>query len=261
MFGKFALTLTLILTAAAVFGGSFGSGASAAPAPHVAHPAVFDRTSASEAPQLGAAVNDVMLAEAGPRYVQTLLARYRSITPEWEMEMSQLEPDRGHFTFAQADGIVAFANRHHMPVRGHTLVWDEMVPGWVLHGDWTRAQLEDVLHAYITAVVSHYRGKVEEWDVVDEPLTTDGRMRRSIWERVIGPDYVSLAFKWAHAADPGARLFLNEYGAEWNDPKEHALFQLVSGLRTAGIPIGGVGFQAHLLLNAHPPQAELTGVL
>jgi endo-1,4-beta-xylanase len=146
-------------------------------------------------------------------------------------------------------------------VRGHTLVWDHMVPGWVLHGDWTRRQLENVLRTYITTVVSHYRGEVEEWDVVNEPLTTDGHMRQSIWERVIGPDYVALAFRWAHAADPDARLFLNEYGAEWNDPKEHALFQLVSGLKAAGVPIGGVGFQAHLLLSAHPPQSELTGVL
>ena len=259
MVGKYVLALGLTVAAGAVFGGCGGS-ASAAPAPHAA-PAAFTRTSAHEAPQLGAAVNAVMLQKGGPRYVQTLLGHYRSITPEYEMEMSQLEPSRGHFTFAPADRIVAFASRHHMPVRGHTLVWDEMVPDWVLHGDWTRAQLEDVLHTYITAVVSHYRGKVEEWDVVNEPLTTDGHMRQSIWERVIGPDYVALAFRWAHAADPNARLFLNEYGAEWNDPKEHALFQLVSGLKSAGVPIGGVGFQAHLLLNAHPPQAELTGVL
>jgi endo-1,4-beta-xylanase len=202
-----------------------------------------------------------MLQNAGPRYVRTLLRHYRSITPEYEMEMSQLEPAPGRFTFAAADRVVAFANRHRMPVRGHTLVWDEMVPGWVLHGHWTRPQLEDILHAYITTVVSHYRGKVEEWDVVNEPLLRNGGMRRSVWERVIGPDYISLAFRWAHAADPSARLFLNEYGAEWNDPKERALFRLVSGLRSAHVPIGGVGFQGHLLLDAHPPQAELTGVL
>jgi endo-1,4-beta-xylanase len=257
MIGKYLVALGPILAAVTVLGGC-GGAASAAPAPHAAG---FVRTSAREAPQLGAAVNAVMLQKGGPRYVRTLLGRYRSITPEYEMEMSQLEPTRGHFAFAAADRIVAFANRHHMPVRGHTLVWDEMVPGWVLHGDWTRAQLEDVLHAYITTVVSHYRGKVEEWDVVNEPLLQNGGMRRSVWERVIGPDYVALAFRWAHAADPSARLFLNEYGAEWNDPKERALFGLVSGLRAAHVPIGGVGFQAHLLLDAHPPQAELTGVL
>jgi endo-1,4-beta-xylanase len=257
MVGKYVLALGLTVTAAAVFGGC-GGAASAAPAPRAAG---FARTSARETPQLGAAVNALMLQKGGPRYVHTLLGHYRSITPEYEMEMSQLEPSPGHFTFAPADRIVAFANRHHMPVRGHTLVWDEMVPGWVLHGHWTRAQLENVLHSYITAVVSHYRGRVEEWDVVNEPLLQNGGMRQSIWERVIGPGYVSLAFRWAHAADPQARLFLNEFGAEWNDPKERALFGLVSGLRSSGVPIGGVGFQAHLLLDAHPPQAELTGVL
>ena len=101
MFGKY--TVTLGLGVAAALGGWFGGAASAAPAPHVTRPAVFTRTSASEPPQLGAAVNDVMLAKAGPRYVATLLAHYRSITPEWEMEMSQLEPARGRFIFARAD--------------------------------------------------------------------------------------------------------------------------------------------------------------
>jgi endo-1,4-beta-xylanase len=257
MICKYALALGLTIAAATLLGGCGGS-ASAAAAPHAA---TFTRTSAGAAPQLGAAVNAVMLQKGGAAYVRTLLGHFRSITPEYEMEMSQLEPARGRFTFAAADRIVAFANRHHMPVRGHTLVWDEMVPGWVLHGDWTRAQLENVLHTYITTVVSHYRGKVEEWDVVNEPLLQNGGMRQSVWERVIGPDYVRLAFKWAHAADPNARLFLNEFGAEWNDPKERALFQLVSGLRAQHVPIGGVGFQAHLLLDAHPPQAELTDVL
>jgi endo-1,4-beta-xylanase len=257
MFGKHFLALVLTVAAATLFGGCGGS-ASAAPAPHAA---TFARTSAREAPQLGAAVNTVMLQKGGPRYVGTLLDHFRSVTPEYEMEMSQLEPARGRFTFATADRIVAFANRHHMPVRGHTLVWDEMVPGWVLHGDWTRTQLENVLHTYITTVVSHYRGKVEEWDVVNEPLLQNGGMRQSVGERVIGPDYIGLAFKWAHAADPNARLFLNEFGAEWNDPKERTLFQLVAGLRAQHVPVGGVGFQAHLLLDAHPPQAELTGVL
>jgi endo-1,4-beta-xylanase len=254
---KYVLAVGLAVAVVAVLGGC-GGAASAAPAPHAAR---FTRTSAREAPQLGAAVNDVMLRTGGPRYVKTLLDHYRSITPEYEMEMSQLEPSRGRFTFAAADRVVAFANRHHMPVRGHTLVWDEMVPKWVLQGEWTRPQLERVLRTYITTVVSHYRGKVEEWDVVNEPLLQNGSMRQSVWERVIGPDYVTLAFRWAHQADPHARLFLNEFGAEWNDPKERALFQLVSGLKSAGVPIGGVGFQAHLLLDAHPPQAELTAVL
>jgi endo-1,4-beta-xylanase len=211
--------------------------------------------------QLGAAVNDAMLRSGDPRYVRTLLAHYRSVTPEYEMEMSQLEPARGRFAFGRADDIVAFAARHGMPVRGHTLVWDEMIPGWVRHREWTPEGLRRVLHRYIATVVRHYRGRVEEWDVVNEPLTADGRLRRSLWERVIGPRYIELAFRWAHRANPHAALFLNEYGAEWSDPKERALHRLVARLRREHVPVTGVGFQAHLRLDAHPPQAELTGVL
>jgi endo-1,4-beta-xylanase len=259
MFGKYALALAVTLVAAI---GGRGAAAVAAvhPAamPHAAHS--YSRASLGTPPQLGAAVNTVMLS-AAPRYVHTLLRHYGSVTPEYEMEMSQLEPARGRFDFAGADRIVAFGARHGLPVRGHTLVWDEMIPRWVTRGHWTRPQLVGILHSYITTVVSHYRGRVEEWDVINEPLNTDGSLRASVWERVIGPGYIALAFRWAHRADPRAALFVNEYGAEWSDAKERGLRRLVVGLRRAHVPVSGVGFQGHMRLDAHPPQAEFTGVL
>jgi endo-1,4-beta-xylanase len=256
--GVGALTLTLV---AAVAGGR----SAAAEVHH--DPAlamsrgVHSRRSLSVPPQLGAAVNTVMLDSADPRYVRTLLRHYGSVTPEYEMEMSQLEPAKGRFDFARADRIVSFAARHHLPVRGHTLVWDQMIPGWVTQAEWTPAQLRRLLHTYIRTVVGHYRGRVGEWDVVNEPLTADGSLRQNIWERVIGPGYIALAFRWAHRADPHATLFVNEYGAEWSDPKARALHRLVAGLRATHVPVSGVGFQAHFSLDAHPPQAEFTGVL
>jgi len=253
------------LAALILAGGATGGHSAAAKAlrlrVHAVQPASTLRRSASAPVPLGAAVNDVMLRSGDPRYQRTLLRGYSSVTPEYEMEMSQLEPARGRFEFRAADDIVAFAVRHHLPVRGHTLVWDEMIPGWIRHAEWTPAGLRAVLHRYIDTVVSHYRGRVEEWDVVNEPLTIDGSLRQSIWERVIGPRYIELAFRWAHEADPNAALFLNEFGAEWSDPKERALHRLVVRLQRAGVPIAGVGFQAHLRLDAHPPRAEFTGVL
>ncbi len=253
MFGKYVLALAVTLGLAA---------AAAAPAPaHPAVAAVYVRGAVATPPQLGAAVNTVMLDSGDPRYVRTLLTHYASVTPEYEMEMSQLEPARGRFDFARADRIVAFAARHGLPVRGHTLVWDEMIPAWLTHSQPSRAQLIGILHRYIRTVVSHYRGRVGEWDVVNEPLTRSGGLRQSLWERVIGPGYIALAFRFAHRADPHAALFLNEYGAEWRDAKERALHRLIARLRAAHVPVTGVGFQAHLRLDAHPPQAELTGVL
>ncbi len=254
MFGKYALALAVTLGLAAALGGR-GAANAAAPA-HPAVVGVYARGAVSTPPQLGAAVNTVMLDAADPRYVRTLLAHYASVTPEYEMEMSQLEPARGRFDFARADRIVAFAARHGLPVRGHTLVWDEMIPAWLTHSQPTRAQLIGILHSYIRTVVSHYRGRVGEWDVVNEPLTRAGGLRRSLWERVIGPGYLALAFRWAHRADPHAALFLNEYGAEWRDAKERALHRLVAHLRAAHVPVSGVGFQAHLRLDAHPPRGR-----
>jgi endo-1,4-beta-xylanase len=259
MFGKYALALAVTLGLAAAVGGR-GTAAAAAH-PHPAAAGVYARRAVSTPPQLGAAVNTVMLDAADPRYVRTLLAHYASVTPEYEMEMSQLEPAEGRFDFARADRIVAFAARHGLPVRGHTLVWDEMIPAWLTRSHPTRAQLIGILHHYIGTVVSHYRGRVGEWDVVNEPLTRDGSLRHSLWERVIGPGYIALAFRFAHRADPDAALFLNEYGAEWRDAKERALHRLVVRLRAEHVPVSGVGFQAHLRLDAHPPQAELTAVL
>jgi endo-1,4-beta-xylanase len=258
MFGKYALALAVTLLAAT--GGRGAAAAAAASHPAAVPHAAYSRASLATPPQLGAAVNTVMLS-AAPSYVHTLLGHYGSVTPEYEMEMSQLEPARGRFDFARADRIVTFAARHGLPVRGHTLVWDQMIPGWVTRTRWTRPQLLQVLHRYIQTVVSHYRGRVQEWDVINEPLNADGSLRSSIWERVIGPGYIALAFRWAHRANPRAALFVNEFGAEWNDAKERGLHRLVARLRRAHVPVSGVGFQAHLRLDAHPPQAEFTGVL
>jgi len=260
MLRKYALALALALVVAAT--GGRGAAAAAAPSPGAAVPhGAYSRRSVDAPPQLGAAVNAVMLDAGDPRYVHTIVRHYGSVTPEYEMEMSQLEPERGRFDFARADRIVSFAARHGLPVRGHTLVWDQMIPAWVTGREWTRSQLLHILHRYIQTVVGHYRGRVGEWDVVNEPLTDGGSLRHNVWERVIGPGYIALAFRWAHRADPRAALFVNEYGAEWRDAKERALHRLVVRLRRAHVPVSGVGFQAHLRLDAHPPQAEFTGVL
>jgi len=274
MFGKYVRLRALVrptaglgcgavaLAAAAVMAGSHSAAAAVSP-----HPAarsgtgVYTRRSVSESPILGAAVNTTMLRSSDPRYVRTLLRHFQSVTPEYEMKMDHLEPARGVFDFTKADEIVAFAHRHGLEIRGHTLVWDEQVPAWVTDGEWTRAQLRSVLVRYITTVVSHYRGRIGEWDVVNEPLLADGSLRPSIWERVIGPGYIELALRTAHRADPRAKLFVNEYGAEYPGPKERALHRLVKRLRHEGVPVDGVGFQAHLSIHWSPTRAQFTGVL
>jgi endo-1,4-beta-xylanase len=236
------IVLTLVCGRAGLAATEAASGGRAAPAPH----------------RLGTALNT---SQIGTRYTAVLERDFTSITPEYEMEMDHVEPAPGRFTFAASDRLVGFARSHGLAVRGHALVWYQQVPAWVRAHRWTRPQLAAVLRRYIAAVVGRYRGRVREWDVVNEPLTSSGALRRSVWERAIGPGYLRLAFLAAQRADPGATLFLNEYGAEFRDRKERALYGLVRRLRATGVPVEGVGFQAHLSITDSPTFGEMTAVL
>ena len=146
-------------------------------------------------------------------------------------------------------------------MRGHTLLWHEQLPAWITQGTWTRATLEPVLKQYVQTVVAHYRGKVDSWDVVNEPLADDGTLRQNLWYRVIGPDYISLALQWARQADPNVKLFINDYGAERPSAKRDGLLRLVNDLRSRGVPLDGVGFQAHFTTAWYATRAELTNTL
>jgi endo-1,4-beta-xylanase len=102
------------------------------------------------------------------------------------------------------------------------------------------------MRTHITALVSRYRGRITEWDVVNEAIEVDGSYRHNIWYDVIGPDYIELAFRFAHEADPDARLYLNEVDAEVNNERSQGLYALASSLIARGVPIDGVGFQGHV---------------
>jgi endo-1,4-beta-xylanase len=132
-----------------------------------------------------------------------------------------------------------------MVVNGHVLVWHAWLPAWITGGTFTKAGLLAVLRDYITTVVSRYAGRVASWDVVNEAVIWDGALRSSVWLNTIGPEYIDSAFVWARRADPAAKLYLNDYGAEAINQKSDSILALVQDLRARGIPIDGVGFQAH----------------
>ncbi len=205
---------------------------------------------------VGTAVDTSALRDESS-YRRTLAHEYDSVTPENAMKWAFIHPERHRYDFADADRIVRFARAHDMKVRGHTLVWYREAPDWVTKGHWTRPQLERILHDHIRTVVGRYRGKVAEWDVVNEALDEHGKLRDSVWTRVIGPDYIRLAFEWAHAADPDARLFYNDFDLEFPGPKARAAVELVRDLEAKGVPIDGVGIQAHELTVRNPTTDEL----
>jgi endo-1,4-beta-xylanase len=208
--------------------------------------------------QLGAAVyTEAFQADPDPRYRATL-AGYDAITAETAMKISALQPQRGQFDFTVADAIVAFAEAQGQQVLGHTLSWcaDSTLPSWLRNGSWSRTTLLSVLEQHITAVMTHFRGRVSAWDVVNEALNEDGSRRDCLWKRVIGDDWVEQAFHFARRADPAAKLFYNEIRADVPNSKYEATVNLVRDLRERGVPVDGVGLQFHLT-DRMPTQAQV----
>lgn len=195
--------------------------------------------------RFGTAVDSDALA-AEPRYEKLVGSQFTSVSPENVMKWDAVEPTRGTFDYAQADALVAYARAHGQLVRGHTLVWHNQLPSWLTAGDFTPDQLRDILHQHITDEVSHFKGKIWQWDVVNEAFNDDGTYRDDIWLQKLGPGYIADAFRWAHQADPKAELFINDYNVEGVNAKSTALYDLVVDLREQGVPVQGVGIQGHL---------------
>jgi endo-1,4-beta-xylanase len=200
---------------------------------------------------IGAAVA-VGPLQSDPAYAQTLGRQFNAVTPENAMKFMAVHPrpgsDPGSYDFSQADGIVSFAANHGMNVRGHTLVWHNALPPWLTSGAYSPDDMKAILQNHIQTTVGHFKGKLYSWDVVNEAVAPDGTLRQTPWS-AIGPDYVADAFRWARAADPDAKLFYNDYGAESSPAKADGIYNLVKSLKDAGVPIDGVGLQMHLSLS------------
>lgn len=204
----------------------------------------------------GAAVS-AKAAREDDAYLRAFVSTFTSMTPENEMKWAIVHPDRDRYAFGDADALVDLARGTGKRVRGHTLVWDQQLPRWMTRQEWEPAELRDVLTEHITEVVSHFRGRVAQWDVVNEPLLPSGRLKADLFARVLGPGYIATAFRAARAADPKARLFLNENGSENGGPKQDALVTLAARLRRHGVPIDGVGLQDHTVAGKAPDAGRL----
>jgi endo-1,4-beta-xylanase len=202
-----------------------------------------------------------------PRYAQTFLQQFGRLTPENEFKMAFLEPEQHMFDFSLADQVARFAQAHGKTIRGHTLLWNQENPWWLDHRllGWDRATLIAVMHEYISTVVGHFArrfpGVVTEWDVVNEPLTALGTAAWNPWAGSIGPDYVRLALQFAHAADPHARLLLNDDGnAIPGTPKAETELALAAELKGSGAPLDAVGFESHVTPATAPSYSQLVSL-
>jgi endo-1,4-beta-xylanase len=176
--------------------------------------------------------------------------QFDMVTPGNEMKWDTTEPSNGSYNFAPGDAIVSFAKAHGMRVRGHNLVWQSQLPSWVT--SLPLNQVQQAMQSHITAEVSHYKGEVYSWDVVNEPFNSDGSFVNDVFYQAMGSGYIADALRTAHAADPSAQLYLNEYSIEGENAKSNAMYSLVQSLLAQGVPINGVGFESHFIVGQVP---------
>lgn len=200
---------------------------------------------------IGAAVNPSKLREDA--YASTLVREFNMVEPENGMKWGAIRPDQKTFNFKSGDQVVAFAQAHRMKVRGHCLMWQKYNPAWLMSGHFTPEQLSDLLREHINTVMKHYAGQVFAWDVVNEAFDAPGGFEHSIWydspgigKAGKGTAFLEQAFRWAREADPKALLFYNDYDAEGLNAKSNAIYAMVKDFKLRGVPIDGVGLQAHI---------------
>lgn len=202
--------------------------------------------------RIGTAVDMAALAADAP-YRAKAASEFTSVTPENVMKWEVVEKERGIYDWAAADELVDFARANGQLVRGHTLLWHNQLPAWLTEGDFSADELRAILRKHITDEAGHFKGRIWQWDVVNEAFNDDGTLRDSIWLRKLGPGYIADAFRWAHQADPKAKLFINDYNIEGVNAKSTALYDLVVELRKQHVPIDGVGIQGHLSVQYNAP--------
>lgn len=194
-----------------------------------------------------------------------ILQQFGSMTPENAMKMGPIHPRENEYNWAGGDTIAAFARRNNMKLRGHTLCWHNQTPNWLFKDAEGKEVSKEVLlqrlKDHITAVISRFKGTVYAWDVANEVISDKPGeyFRPSLWYKICGEEFVAKAFEYAHAADPDALLFYNDYN-EINEGKREKIIRMVKDLQAKGVPIHGVGLQGHWAVN-EPSREQLDKAL
>ena len=204
---------------------------------------------------IGAILNSQWFSGGLPgNYEQIHKTQFNIVVAENEMKFDATEPNEGQFNYGNGDRMVKYAKANGMRVRGHALAWHSQVPGWVSQKySGKKNELLRVLKNHIEKVVGHWKGQIDEWDVVNEAINDNNnhgwRSSGSVWFETLGADFLDSAFVWAHAADPDAELCYNDYAIEWglgSGSKAGFVLEQVKRWKKNGIPITCVGTQTHI---------------
>ncbi|MGD0140086.1 MAG: endo-1,4-beta-xylanase [Tepidisphaeraceae bacterium] len=213
--------------------------------------------------RVGVALNQSQFGEENAAITKLIKTQFNSISPENVLKWEAVHPEPAIYDFALADAYVAFGQANHMWIVGHNLVWHSQTPNWVFQDNQGKPLGRDALLArmrdHISTVVGRYKGRINSWDVVNEALEEDGKLRQDSWMKIIGPDYIAKAFEFAHEADPDAELCYNDFSME-NEPKRNGALALIKKLKDQGAPVTAVGLQGHIKMD-WPTMAQLDATI
>ncbi|OHW90579.1 endo-beta-xylanase a [Colletotrichum incanum] len=209
----------------------------------------------------GTAVGEGQVNDATYRAIVNNKNEFGSLVPENGQKWQNTEPNRGSFSYGNADIVPNIAKANGQILRCHTLTWHSQLPNWVSNGQWTAATLTSVIETHIANVMKHYLGQCYAWDVVNEAADDDGSWRKSVFYNVLGTNFLPISFRAAKAADRNTKLYYNDYNLEYNSAKTNRVYEAVTIVQKAGAPIDGVGFQGHLIVGSTPSRSALATVL
>jgi len=181
---------------------------------------------------------------------------FGQITAANSMKWDATEPSPGVFTFDAADVIAHLAEMDGRILRGHNCVWHNQLPDWVSGGTFTSSELLSIVQNHCSTLVSHFRGHVYSWDVLNEIMNDDGTFAQDIFFNTTGTAYIATALHAARAADPHAKLYMNDFNIEGTGAKATAYQNLIKTLKSEHVPIDGIGLQSHFIVGELPPNIQ-----
>lgn len=209
-----------------------------------------------DAPSLCEAVGDRFLQGValsvkninGEKSCSIAARHFNSIVAENCMKAEELHPAEDVYDFSDADRFVDFGERNGMKIIGHCLIWHSQCPQWFCHdGEGNLVGSDEMkrrMRDYIHTVVGRYKGRIHGWDVVNEAIEGDGSWRQSDFYKILGEEFIPLAFQYAHEADPEAELYYNDYSMDMEGKRERVV-ELIRELKRRGLRIDAVGMQTH----------------
>ena len=198
---------------------------------------------------IGTAVNTRQASGRDKAGVRVIQEQFNAIVAENCMKSQEMHPKENRYNFTQADEFVAFGEKNHLAITGHTLIWHSQLSPWFCVDENGKNVSPEVLKKrmkdHITTIVKRYKGRIKGWDVVNEAIEDNGAYRKTKFYEILGEEYIPLAFQYAHEADPDAELYYNDYSMA-QPGRRAAVVKMVKDLKKRGIRIDAVGMQGHI---------------